>query len=326
MKHDRILRKHLGLSTLIAALLAAGCGGGGGGDGGGGGTDTGTLSLSVTDAPVDDAESVVVEFTGVEVHSAGGETLTFDFDAPRSIDLLDLANGESVVLFEDELAAGDYEWIRLKVNAEDDEVLDTFITIDDDGDSTAEDHEMTIPSGSQSGLKLNRPFTVNTDGTVAFTIDFDLRKSVHKPAAANQDYKLRPTLRIVDSTVVGNITGMVDATLLADAACTDGDGGLPENSGLAVYAFAGPGVAPDDVDGLEPEPVSTAIVEFSDSNGDSIAEYHYTLAFLEPGTYTVALTCDADLDDPETDDALVFTGTSDVTVTEGADTTHDFLP
>ena len=58
---------------------------------------TGSLSLNITDAPVDMADNVFVEFSGVELKPAEGKSITFDFTerceaAPAScqIDLLAL--------------------------------------------------------------------------------------------------------------------------------------------------------------------------------------------------------------------------------------------
>jgi len=51
------------MSLLCAASLLAACGGGAGSDPKSGGT--GTLKLGITDAPVDAADAVVVQFTGV---------------------------------------------------------------------------------------------------------------------------------------------------------------------------------------------------------------------------------------------------------------------
>ena len=109
--HRRIFAAVLPLA--IAAALS-GCGGGGGG----GSASTGTLSLSITDAPVDEADAVIVEFTGVEIKPSGGSSISFDFDTPQQIDLLALTGGTAEILLNGEtLAAGDYEWLRLKVNA-----------------------------------------------------------------------------------------------------------------------------------------------------------------------------------------------------------------
>jgi hypothetical protein len=68
-------------------------------------------------------------------------------------------------------------------------------------------HELTIPSGMQSGLKLNRGFDVPAGGSADFTIDFDLHKSVHMTGSGS--YMLRPTLRMVDNIMVGSISGTV---------------------------------------------------------------------------------------------------------------------
>jgi hypothetical protein len=61
-------------------------------------------------------------------------------------------------------------------------------------------HELTIPSEVKTGLKLNRGFVVPAGGSANFTIDFDLRKSVHLPMSGT-DYLLRPTLRLADNAM-----------------------------------------------------------------------------------------------------------------------------
>ena len=285
---------------LFLSVGLASCGSGGGD----GGVSTGTLIVSVTDAPVDEADAVVVQFTGVVIQSAEGERHDFDFDAPQQIDLLALQGGGSELILHETLPAGRYNWIRLKVDAEED-VMDSFIDI------SGTRHPLRIPSGSQTGLKLNRGFTVPAGGTADFTIDFDLRKSVHNPPGLWDNYVLRPTLRIVDNIEVGSIAGTVDQALITDVSCTGGD---------AVYVFSGLDVTPDDVDGTEPEPVTTAQVKFDPDS----SQYEYKAAFLSSGDYTVSFTCQASSDAPETDDAITFVGTANATVVAGTVTTHDF--
>ena len=144
------MQKHIWLSLVSAAALAA-CGGGGSGDE----PAYGKLSLGVTDAAVDGAEHVVVEFTGVEIKAVNDASPeVFDFAAPRKIDLLALEGGGSEILLRDELLpAGDYEWIRLKVNAGR-TASDSYVDLED-----GTRHALFIPSGNQSGLKLIRGFT-----------------------------------------------------------------------------------------------------------------------------------------------------------------------
>lgn len=288
------------------SLVLSGCGGGSGGS-------ASALSLSVTDAPVDGVSAVVIEFTKVQVHSDSNGTLEFVLAAPKQIDLLQLTNGQSEFLLNDQsLPAGDYQWIRLFVDEANSYVIDTAGT-----------QALQIPSNAQSGLKINRPFTITTTGVAEFVIDFDLRKSLHLPGSSGAAYNLRPTLRMVSATVVGGITGTVDSALVDAAECSD----LTASSGTlggAVYVYSGAGVTPADVNInlLTGQPVSTATLTLGTDGF-----WHYTVAFLEPDQdYTVAFTCDSTLDDPDTTDSSVVFHTPDtVYVTSGANTVHDIL-
>ena len=301
------------LTNTIAAsglaLLLVACGGGDG-------SSTGTLNLAVTDAPVDDAEAVVVEFTGVELQHAGGERIDYDFvdeatgdPAPRHIDLMALTGGTTELLLDGvTLTAGDYSWLRLKVNAELG-MIDSYI--DRNGR-----HSLYVPSGTESGLKLNRGFNVPEDGMASFTIDLDLRKSVHNPTGLELDYILRPTLRLVDDNTAGALTGIVSG-IENDPDCND----KGENVG-AVYVFDSTD-AIDDVDGTS-DPVTSANVP-----NDGI--YAYTVAFLPEGDYRIDFTCDADIDDSAidadtdpTDGPVNFVGETEVTIMAGKTIPYDF--
>lgn len=286
----------LSIAAVAASLGLAGCLGSSddGGDG--------TLSLGVSDGPVDNATAVTVEFTGVEVKPASGEAEVFDFDSARSINLLDLQGSASESLLSNEtLPAGEYNWIKLKVNAAQGQ-MDSTIDLED-GTS----HSLFIPSGGQDGLKLVQGFTVPVNGSVDFTIDFDLRKSVFNPEANQVDYILRPALRLVDNTEVGHIAGTVDSATASASDCSP-----------AVYAYEGSDVAPDDV-GSSTEPVTSSLVKENDSG-----TFEYEIGFLVAGDYTVALTCDADADDPGTDDDITFEASQNATVEADQTTTVDF--
>ncbi len=283
--------------TCAGLLLLAGCGGGGGG------TSTlvaptGTLTLAVSDAPIDAAEQVVVQFHGVEIHPAEGETEVVTFDSSRQIDLLSLTRGEFDLLLEDlELAAGTYNWLRLQVDAEEG-VRDSYIVIN------GEEHELRIPSGAQTGLKLNRTFEIVEGENQWFTIDFNLRQSVHSPSGNDPEYVLRPTLRVVSNADAGTLSGNIDANLIT------------ESCAPAVYVYEGSVVA-DDVDGLDPDPLTSAQVEL-----DGV--YAYVVPFLPSGDYTVAFTCNADVDEPETDDEGVeFSAQAQTSIVAGETTTLD---
>lgn len=294
------------ISGLVRALLAstlslvlAGCGGGG--------DDTpgnGQLSLSVTDAPVDDASSVVVQFSGVAFKREGeaAEIVQNLSPSPRQLDLLEYQEGRAALLLDGvTLPAGRYEWIRLIVDNQPN-VRDSYLRL-----TTGQECELRVPSGAESGLKLNRGFTLPEEGSVALTIDFDLRKSIHAPPGqqgstpdCTQAYLMRPTLRVVDNANVGAIAGTIDSGL------------VPEDCLPKVYVFSGSGVTPDDLEeaavtgDVDPLLVAGVAIE----NGST--SYRYHAAFLPPGPYTVAFTCGDD--DPTGDDALTFLTPQFVTV------------
>lgn len=281
-------------ATFLGALLSA-CGGDDD-------AATGQLSLAVTDAPVDNATSVVVEFTGVEIMGPGGRT-TFEFDEARTIDLMNLQGNLSEPLLTDEtVAAGRYQWIRLMVNAEP-ATIDSYIELED-----GTQHSLFIPSGAQTGLKLNSGFTVDANSTANFTIDFDLRKSVTLPMSGEMDYFLRPSLRLVDNLEAGTISGSVDAALVT------------ENCSAGVYLFTGADVTPDDEDANEPNPLTSAMPELNNETGN----YDYEIGFVPAGEHTITFTCAADADQPESDDDIAFSNTQNVTVTAEETTTVDF--
>jgi hypothetical protein len=304
--------KRTALAGFLLIGLAA-CSGGGGGDDR---VQNGRLSLAITDAPVDDATSVVVQFSGVAFKRAGApaELVQNLTPATRQIDLLQYQQGKAALLLDGvTLPAGDYEWIRLIVDNQPG-VRDSYIMR-----TTGEECELRVPSGAESGLKLNRGFTLPADGSVALTIDFDLRKSVHAPPGqpsrstdCTQGYLLRPTLRIVDNANVGAIVGTVDSALVT-AAC------LPK-----VYVFSGAAVLPDDIEEQTAAPDVDPLLVASVAIQNGAITYPYRAAFVPPGAYTVAFTCSDD--DATTDDVLTFLPPQSATVQANLLSTVDFAP
>jgi hypothetical protein len=281
------------LSILFISIGMTACGGG---DTQG----TGTLAIGITDAPVDSAEAVVIHFTEATLHGPDGNTIVkvtdpVTGDPGRSIDLLQLQGGMWTGLFTDVVTAGQYSWIRLTLD-----LTQSYIQIN------GQQYALRCTSCENNGYRLNRSFNVAIDGTMALMLDFDLRKSITDPSSG-LDYILRPTVRVVETAASGVITGKIDSTLIANL------GGF---TGCSVYAFAGNDALLDDVyipidmaiPAEQNNPVSTAKVVFENNI------YQYTLSFLPAGDYTVALTCDADMDSAATDDTLTFSDPVNVTV------------
>ena len=295
---------NLAIKTLLfvsPALLLSSCG-----SDGDSADALGALSFAITDSPVDAAEKVVVRFNGIEIKPADGDAISFDFSSPRDIDLLALQGGNAAPLISGEsVPAGNYNWVRLKVSAVQDNVFDSYIQID------GVQYELRIPSGNETGLKLVSGFTVAQGGNANYTIDFDLRKSVVAPPGQAPVMMLKPALRLVNNIEVGTMTGVVDSSLIA-AECEG------EATG-AVYVYSGSDVSPDDLDGDAGDPLTSGAVTL-----DEGGTYRYTIAFLAAGNYTASYSCDTDADDPESDDSLVFVGTQNASITAGATTTVSF--
>ena len=294
--------------AAVMTLLLTACGGGGGG-----GDSTGTASLSLTDAPVDGAMEVVVRIDGVELQPAGGDRIMFylaDTSGtcevvttpnpanPCQVNLMDYTGTDRVTLLDTvTLPAGKYSWVRLVLNNN-----PGYITLLD-----GKQYNLHVPSGAETGLKWIGGFKVAAGNHTDYTIDFDLRKSVHDPEGSS-DYILRPTLRMVDNLEVGTLSGTVDPNYFAGGGTCTG----------AVYVFDADNLsAPDDEDGVD-DPITTAMVPDDGA-------YGYTVGFLAEGDYVVAFTCDAAADDPAVDDAdVTFLSKTTVHITAGQNTVQNF--
>ena len=199
----------------------------------------------------------------------------------------------------EQVAAGKYSWLRLHVSAVPG-ISDSYVTLFD-GNTP----ELNIPSGSQTGLKINTPFTLVADEDNSMTIDFDLRKSL--VLTGSGQYELRPTLRLVNDALVGSITGTVDVSLISSTLlCSDSD----PDTGNAVYVYPGFDVVPEDLNSSNINDVVTANVVWN----AELNEYVFEVAHLEAGDYTIALTCQADLDDSEANDSITFISSENASV------------
>ncbi len=302
-KLTRAVRTALYTGLAATALGLTACGGSGSSSG------DGTLSLGLTDAPVDDADAVFVEFDSVTLKPSDGDPNTIELDPAQSIDLLEEQDGKTELLLEnEEVPSGSYDWIRLGVNTVQGEE-DSYIEIN------GEQYELDVPSGAQNGLKLVSGFPVVEGGELSLTIDFNLRKSVVKTVAG---YKLRPALRLVNNAEVGTIAMSATENYISNTA------GCADTKSQSVYVFEGSGVTPDDLDDSKPNPVTTVSLSYDSKD----STYTGKAAHLEPGTYTVAFTCTPEDDmasthDSSNDDGLTFEDAVDREVKSGETANYD---
>jgi len=259
-------------------------------------SSVGILSLGISDGPVHDARKVCVQFTEIEFHSGATSTI-ITLDPAETINLLDFQGANAFpVLANQELPAGQYQWMRLGVDA----VMGSNGGAGDDVTSAecpssgsyivmeaGTVHNLYVPSGAQSGLKLVGGFTVPANGSADFTAEFDLMRSVTAPVGLAPDVVLKPTIRLVNNVDVGTLTGRISNRLAesvdeqTEAACAP-----------SVYLFDD-GVVPNAiVDGEDDpaDPVATALVAELTSD-EGLTEYEYTLGFLLAGEYEAAFTC-----------------------------------
>lgn len=140
-----------------------------------------TLKVRLTDAPIM-ADSVNVDILKVRVNFRNDSTGWIDLTTNAGIyDLLGLQNGVDTLLATGTIPSNSVKEIRL--------VLGTANTIVVNGIS----YPLTIPSGSESGLKLKINKQLN--GPVdSLLIDFDAALSIHQTGAG--EYKLKPVLKI----------------------------------------------------------------------------------------------------------------------------------
>ncbi|MCU0759550.1 MAG: DUF4382 domain-containing protein [Steroidobacteraceae bacterium] len=297
-------RSRVLLPAGVALAMLSACGGGDSGGSGSAGLAS-SVSVSITDAPVEDAQGIFIKITGVAFKPEGSAPeLVKDF-APRTLNLLEYQQGRTAVLLDKvPFEPGRYQWIRLIIESEPN-VRDSYAMVN------GQECELRVPSGAESGLKLNRGLTVPAAGSLALTLDFDLRRSLRAPpgqrsgtaGACTQGYQLRPTIRLVDDANVGAFAGTV----------TFAGGSVPAGCMPKVYVYEGNVTPDDDEDGsaagpdVDPVTVIGVVVPEGATSGT------YRAAFLPAGSYTAAFTCGND--DPVADDALAFTPAGGVAVT-----------
>jgi hypothetical protein len=144
------------------------------------------VHLVLHDAPPTGVDAVWVSFDEVSVRSAAGDWHVVSTQA-QSVDLMTLQNGVVADLGLATLPAGDYDQIRLHLSG-------SWVIVK--GAMQALD----VPSGTQSGLKIDSAFTVPPCGEVTLSLDWNL--GAHLIDNPGHGYILRPVLQVDSMTTV----------------------------------------------------------------------------------------------------------------------------
>jgi hypothetical protein len=226
--------KKLGLALilLVFCLALAGCGDYV--DSETAALETGDLSIGLTDAATDEYRAVYVTIDEVQVHMGSdeedgeeaGEAEEEGEDADNwetvaspmeTYDLLALVNGVIEELGISSLETGTYEKMRLIIGTTQAEGLNILsvghpyanYVIDDNNQS----HELKIPSGINTGIKIFHSFDISANRTTELILDFDAPASVVK-AGTSGNWLLKPTIKVLNTQehaiVSGNVFEMID--------------------------------------------------------------------------------------------------------------------
>lgn len=271
------------------------------------------VRVLLTDAPADFIASAWVDIGAVELVPAAGEEggiITLSEDGTDGlVDLLELQGTATAELANEEIEAGIYSQLRLIVESAEVELVEGLEF--NDGGSRK---ELVVPSGAQTGIKLNLAVAGDDDGAgggvqiaggeTVLVVDFDVHQSFviqgnpETPAGIN-GVLFTPTLRVTVEDVAGSISGTVSA-----------EDDVIGVEGLVVTA----------------EPLEGGVLESLQTmtaTATTGAEGDYILRFLVPGTYVVSVEVSEGF---ETDPASVEVSVGGSEEVTGVDFTVDEVP
>jgi len=193
--------------VLLLIVFVAGCGSAGG---------SGTLGVSLTDAPACGFDEVNVTVVKVRVHQSGSASendagwADITLNPARKINLLDLNNGALESLGETPLAVGHYTQLRLVLDPNTGSSLANSVVLS----GTTTEISLDTPSAVQSGIKLVNQFDVADGQRVDLVLDFDACKSIVTHGGGT--YALKPVIKVIPFELNG-INGFVDTALLVSS-------------------------------------------------------------------------------------------------------------
>lgn len=162
--------------------------------------------LRMTDAP-GPYTAVNVDIREVVITGNGGSDITLNTNA-GIYNLLNFSNGVDTLIAWGNINLSKVEQIRLILGPNNSVVVN--------GNTYALD----VPSGEQSGLKLQVHHTLQAGVAYNVLLDFDARHSIVE--TGNGSYKLKPVIRTIETALSGSIKGHINPSVLAWVTVTSG--------------------------------------------------------------------------------------------------------
>jgi hypothetical protein len=188
------------LPLLAGTLVFAGC------DGAQSTSGSATVRVLLTDFPFDYADEANVTIERVElIRQGGGVQLLAEFDEPLAFNLLELRDGVTALLTEIVIPGGVYEQLRIVVGQDAEVVLMA-------GSEDEQRYDLRVPSGTETGIKINLPQIVidEEDEEIEIIADFNVEESFivlgnpSTPAGIN-GFNFRPVLHLQYLEVNGEV-------------------------------------------------------------------------------------------------------------------------
>lgn len=174
----------------------------------------GDVRIGITDAPIDDSGVSGAFVTITEVRFDGK---VYDaFKGPKTVNLLQLQNGNSLTLGEGKFEAGSYSKLTLVLDYEKDQNGTAPGCFVQKTDGTKE--ALMISGNARKEIEISaKKFDITQGGTTDLMIDFDLRKAIKeknensKKSFAFVTYgELQSSIRLVNKPSTGEIVGKMN--------------------------------------------------------------------------------------------------------------------
>ncbi len=197
-----------------------------------GGSGNGTLVVRLTDAPAAyNAIVIVVDSVRVHIDSADSVSGWYTISTSTAMyDLLQFTGGRDTVIATGEIPTGYYSQLRLFINPS------SYIVVD------GVDLPLIVPSGAESGLKLNIQASIAAGTQYVVALDFDAGHSIVVTGAGR--YMLKPVIKVIATPSSGSLSGIVSpaaasptiwATTGSDTSST-----MSDTSGFFKFKYLAP--------------------------------------------------------------------------------------